>query len=94
MNYALYATWIRDKVEDLVQFGVPRAEAESLMQIVERGGMAAECNARQDDQFLLDFKRLGSETLAARHGISRQAICKRRSKLLNRQPAIDRRIVG
>jgi hypothetical protein len=92
MNYARYADWIRERVEDLVSFGIPRDEAESLMFHVERGGISAEAEARREDQFLLDFKRLGSTVMAVRHGCSPQAVRKQRTKLLNRNPELRREL--
>lgn len=92
MNYAQFGEWVRERVEDLVQFGIPRDEAESLMYHVERGGISAESDARREDQFLLDFKRLGSAVMATRHGCSPQAVRKHRTKLLNRKPLVAREV--
>ena len=92
MHYAQFAVWVRERVEDLVQFGIPREDAESLMAYVERGSISAEADARREDQFLLDFKRLGSAVMAERHGTSPQAVRKRRRTLLNRIPPVARTV--
>ena len=89
MNYATFGEWVRDRVEDLVQFGVPRGEAEALMMSVELGGISAETKARGDDQFALDFRRLGARVMAERHGKTRQAMRKRWEKILkNKAPVV------
>jgi len=84
MNYAIFSEWVRDRVEELVRFGVPREEAEHLIRSVEVGAIAAEASARSDSQFLLDFRRLGTKAMAQRHDMTEQGVRKRRSKLLNR----------
>jgi hypothetical protein len=69
----------------LVQdFHVPRADAESLMRWVRNGSIAAEAEARNEDQFLLDFKRIGAKAMAERHRMTEQGIRKRRTKLQKR----------
>jgi hypothetical protein len=85
MNYAQFKTWTQERVEDLVQFGVPRAEAEEIMSYVEVSGINAESAARKDNQFLLDFARLGSQVLAERHGCTGQAIRQHRTRILNKK---------
>jgi hypothetical protein len=82
MNYAIFSQWVQDRVEELVSFGVSRAEAENLMRGVEFGAIADEAENRSDDQFLLDFKRVGSRALAERGGVTEQAIRKRRTRIL------------
>ena len=82
MNYAMFGEWVKDRVEDLVRFGVPRDEAEHLMRSVEAGSIAAEAKERSDNQFLLDFKRVGSQGMAERLGVSQSAVNTRRRKLL------------
>src|SRR3546814_9217040 len=77
MNYARLAEWVRGRVEDLVEMGVPRDEAESLMKSVEFGAIAAEASARSDAQFLLDLRRTGSGVMAKRGQCTRQAVHKR-----------------
>jgi hypothetical protein len=84
MNYAMFGEWVRDRVEDLVQFGVSRAEAEALMRSVEAGAVADEARNRSDAQFLLDFKRHGTKALAIRYDMTEQGIRKRRRKILIR----------
>ena len=85
MNTVLFNERLLDWVEELVhEFGVRREDAESLMRYVRNGGIASEAEARNDDQFLLDFKRVGSAGMAIRHGTSQQAMRKKRTKLLNR----------
>lgn len=92
MNYARYAEWVRERVEDLVGFGVPREDAEAIMHYVEIGGISAESAARSDQQFLIEFREVGSEVMAERRGVSKQAICKQRSRILNRKPMVDRTV--
>ncbi len=82
MNYALLQGWVLDRVEDLVQFGVPRAEAECIMRAVEYGAISSEAKARSEDQFLLDFKRVGAVALAERYQRTPQAIRNKRNKIL------------
>ena len=95
MNYARFAGWVREGVEDLVQFGVPRTEAEALMKVVELGAVRADTDARNDTQFLLDFDRIGAATLAHRRGVSEWAIRKHRTKLLGRkQPMVAVMVAG
>jgi len=84
MNYALFGEWVRDRVEDLVRFGVPRDEAEHLMRGVEYAAVAAEAKERCDNQFLLDFKRLGTKATAVKHDMTEQGARKKRRTLLNR----------
>lgn len=85
MNYALFTDWTKDRVEELVHvFGVPRADAEELVRYLKNGCIAAEAEARNADQFLLNFKRLKSKGMAKLHGKTEQAMRKKRTKLLNR----------
>ena len=85
MNTVRFNEWVLDRVEELVfEFGVRREDAESLMRYVRNGGIASEAEVRNEDQFLLDFKRIGSAGMATRHGKSPQAMRKKRDKLLNR----------
>ena len=88
MHYGLFAEWLKDRVDELVGFGVPRNEAEMLMRPVELGAICAEARVRSEDQFLLDLKRVGSKAMAERHGMSEQGVRKRRTKLLNRNPQL------
>lgn len=83
MNYARLKDWIEECVEDLVQFGVPRVDADAVMSLVELGAVAAEAKARADRQFLLDFDRLGSVALGERLDMSPQGVCKKRTKILS-----------
>lgn len=85
MNYAMFGEWVRDRVEDLVRFGVSRSEAEAMMRAVEVGAIADEAHNRAEAQFLLDFKRVGAVALAERHGVSPAAIRYRRARLLKTQ---------
>ena len=82
MNYAMMRDWVNARVDDLVGMGVPRAEAEAMMVYVERGAIASEAKARADRQFLLEFDRVGSVELARRKGQSPQAVCQKRSRIL------------
>lgn len=92
MNYAIFSEWVRDRVDELVRFGVPREEAEHLMRPVELGAIAAEARERGDRQFLLDLKRVGSAGMAQRLGITPAAVMKRRAKLLKSQPPVASRV--
>lgn len=85
MNYARFGEWVRDRVEELVAFGVPRGEAEQAMHYVEMTGIAAEAEARKEDQLLLDFKALGGPLLAKRHGVSERTIRSRRAAILRKK---------
>lgn len=86
MNHVRFKEWVKDKVEELVfDFHIPREDAESLMRYVQNGGIAAEAEARNEDQFLLDFKRVGSSVMAQRSGCSPQMIRKRRSVILKKR---------
>lgn len=87
MNYARLGEWIGERVEDLVGMGVPRDEAESLMKSVEYGAIAAEAQARSDDQFMLDLKRAGVAGMVDRTRLTRQAIHKRKTKINRRLTA-------
>lgn len=82
MNYAIFGEWVRDRVEELVRFGVPRMEAEQAMHFVEVSGIAAEAQSRRDDQLLLDFKAIGGPELARRCGVSERTIRSRRAAIL------------
>jgi hypothetical protein len=92
MNYARLHEWVNERVEDLVEMGVPRVSAEEVMHRVELDAVNAECKDRQDRQFLLDFLQVGSRLLAERSGKSVQWVRKRRQSLLNKrnQMAIQR----
>lgn len=95
MNYAHLADWIRERVEDLVAFGVPRGEAEALMKVTELGAVRAYTDAKNEAQFLLDFDALGSEVLAHRRQCSPQAIRKLRTRILARKkPEVARTVAG
>lgn len=83
MNYAQFQQWVECAVDDLVRFGVPREEAESLMRSVEYGGIEAEARVRKERQFLLDFKQVGARGLAERKGCSPEAIRKHRRNLID-----------
>lgn len=85
MNYARLHEWIAERVEDLVEMGVPRAAACEIMHRAELDAVNAECRERQDKQFLLDFLQIGSKTMAERTGKSPQWIRKRRQALLNKR---------
>lgn len=85
MNGARLTEWIGIRVEELVDFGVQREDAEALMRWVRNGAIASEAESRNENQFLLDFKRHGSTTLAKMAGTSPQAIRAKRTRLLNRK---------
>lgn len=84
MNYAMFGEWVRDRVDELVRFGVPRAEAEALMRPVELGAIAAEASERGAQQFLLDLRRIGTMEMARRRGVTEAAIRKQRNRNLKR----------
>jgi hypothetical protein len=84
MNYAMFGEWVRDRVDDLVRFGVPRDEAECLVRTLEIGAIAAEADARGAEQFLLDLRRIGTSEMAHRRGVTESAIRKQRSRYLDR----------
>lgn len=84
MNYAIFKQWVCDRVDELVDFGVDRSEAEHLMMAVEFGAVADEARNRSDRQFLLDYTRVGCAAMAVRHGKSKQAVRKERQRILNR----------
>lgn len=93
MNYARLQEWIGGRVEDLVNMGVPRPEAEAVMMYVEASAIAAESRARSERQFLLEFDRLGSVELARRHGVTPQAVCRKRTRILQKlNPALNARL--
>lgn len=95
MNYASFGEWVLERVEDLVQFGVPRAEAEALLTTLECGAVSAESRVRNDDQFLLDLRRHGTAHMATRMEMSEAAIRKRRARILrNSQPRVAVRVAG
>lgn len=85
MNYAMFGEWVRDRVEELVGFGVSRPEAEQLMHTLELGAIADEVQNRRDDQFLLDLKRLGRNVMAERSGKSPSLIGHRRRLILEKR---------
>lgn len=85
MNYGQFQQWLHERAEDLVGFGVPRGEAEELIHALEFGAIAAEATARSEDQFLLDFKRVGSVGMAERLGVSPGAVRARRNALLKKR---------
>lgn len=84
MNSAHFTAWIAERVEELVAFGVPRETAESLLASLRCGAETAEAEARDDRQFMLDFKREGATRLAKIRGKSPQAIWKRRNQILSK----------
>jgi hypothetical protein len=85
MNYAIFGEWVRDRVEDLVGFGVSRAEAEELMHALELGAIANEAQNRRDDQFLLDLKRIGRKAMAERYRQSPSMIGYNKRKILKKR---------
>lgn len=85
MNYAIFKDWVQDRVEDLVSFGVPREDAESLAVSLEVGAIAAEATERNESQFLLDFKEAGATALAQRKRCSPEAIRAKRRKIIRKR---------
>ena len=94
MNYAMLGTWVVDRVEELVQFGVPRADASALMQEVERAAIVAESKSRSEDQFLLDFKRVGAAAMAERYRRTPQAMRNKRAKILKNKAPLALTLAG
>ncbi len=89
MNGATLKEWAQDRVDELVsQFGVPRIEAESLLRYVKNGAVAAEAEARNDAQFLLELSRIGTKAMAVRRGCSRQAVNKHKTRLQKRNAGL------
>jgi hypothetical protein len=89
MNTALFKERMKDLVEELVlDWKVPRSDVENLVRYLSNGCIAAEAEAQNDAQFLLDFRRLKSAGMASLHGKSEQAMRKRRNKLLSRNPEL------
>jgi hypothetical protein len=84
MNYAIFGEWVRDRVEELVGFGVPRADAEEMAHYLEASAIAAEATARSEAQFVIEFRKVGSGEMAKRTGRSPQAMRKRFNRLINR----------
>ena len=95
MNYAMFGEWVKDRVEELVQFGVPRREAEALLTTLECGAMSAAAAVKNDAQFLLDLRRHGTAHMAHRLEVSEAAVRKRRSRILsNSQPPVAVRVAA
>ena len=67
MNYDTFHRWVLERVEDLVEMGVSRREANHLMTALECGAIADEARNRADRQFLIDFQRCGADAMAKRH---------------------------
>lgn len=84
MNYAQFSVWIGERVEDLVAFGVPRAEAEQLVKSLECGAIQSEATARSEHQFMLDFKSVGAVVLSKRLNITPSAVWLRRRNILRK----------
>lgn len=94
MNYAHFGKWLEDRLEDMVEFGVPRAEASELLKALEYGAIASEATARSEAQFLLDFRRVGSAVMAERLGVSQSAVNLRRRKLLKSRVPLAPMLAG
>lgn len=82
MNYAHYQAWVLDRVEELVDFGVPRRDAEEIMHFVEIVGINAETTARKQEQLLFNFDHYGSKITGAGLGISDRAVRYKRTNIL------------
>lgn len=87
MNYAIFKQWVCDRTDELVAFGVPREEAESLMVSLEVGAVAAEAAERNDSQFLIDFKAVGAVDMARRKRCSTETIRSKRRKIIRKRTA-------
>lgn len=84
MNYAQFSVWIGERVEDLVAFGVPRAEAEQIAKTMECAAVQCEAAARSERQFLLDFKAVGAVVMSKRLNITPSAVWLRRRNILRK----------
>lgn len=85
MNYTLLSDWVKDRVEDMVAMGVPRAAAEDAMHYVEVAAINAESEARKEDQLLFLFANIGAGALGDRHGVKSHAIRARRRMILKKR---------
>ena len=85
MNYAQFRQWVVDSVDELIAFGVPREDAEALMASVEFGGIEAEAKERNESQFLLDLKSVGTAKMAERKRCSFEAIRAKRRKIIRKR---------
>lgn len=85
MNYAHYQAWVLDRVEELVDFGIPRRDAEEIMHFVEIVGINAETTVRKQEQLLLNFEQMGSKMLGKSLGISDRAVRDRRTRILQKR---------
>lgn len=85
MNHALFGEYCRALEDELVtRWGVQADDAEALMRYLRNGCIASEAEAQNINQFLLQFKELGSTEMAALHGGSPQNMRKKRTRLLKR----------
>jgi hypothetical protein len=82
MNYSSLSDWAIEAVDALVQIGVPREDARGIIAAAELAAISAEADARNDAQFLLDLRRVGSKAMAERRGMTRQGINKLKTKIL------------
>ena len=94
MNYAMFGDWVQCRIEELVDFGVPRKEAERIIHVAEIDAVQAAIKVRSEEQFLLDFRALGTTVLAERHGVTRQAIRKRWQKIQNGKAPVVTQVCG
>lgn len=85
MNYAILATWIAEKAEELVVMGVSRDVAERAMKGVEWESVKDMTETHRDNQLLLSFERYGSAATAERYGVKERTIRERRQAALNRR---------
>ena len=81
MNHAHLSEYMQKFSDDLHAFGVPREEAEAIAQYAKASAVASEAQYRKNNQFLLDLRRVGTQAMAERLGISPQAIRNRRRKI-------------
>ncbi|MUV13561.1 hypothetical protein [Noviluteimonas gilva] len=80
MNYGLFHQWVLDRVDELVEMGVSRREANHLMTALELGAIADEARNRAERQFLLDYERTDAKVMAERHRKSEAWVRKRARK--------------
>ena len=89
MNTTRFKERVKEWEEELVrEWGVQRKDAEDLIRYLQNGGIASEAEARNNAQFLLDFRRHGSTALGQLHDKSKQTIHKKHTKLINRNPEL------
>lgn len=82
MDTARFRDWIDHNTAEMISFGIPEEDAQELMGFAERVAHHCEQKAREDRQFLSQYKTHGSKALAERYGMSPRAIRLRRKKII------------